>query len=465
MTNKKISPERWQALYGPVPQDFDLLVQQALKKARRAPIMKRFTLRAALILLICLLLLTGIALAATGMFSTKNSLDMYTSAPTDGTGMDIQTTLQQTGGDFPDLTVKVRDAVFDGVTAFVTVEYKLKNPEKDMILSVIDTFGWPLKEYGRWPGYHERPLTDPKTDPRQKMVVEDQGTRVYGIQNHSIAEAIYESDGVLVLTYRIRLDSEGLYELNWEDMQPEDWENLNLAVPTPSPEPIWATMNPPLSDEEVALRAYVPNKDTLFADLPEPTQSPDYLKHVLSKLAGEEPLDLVLKADFLVWPDSSQDYRKKLYSCNVGITLQKQETPNVRFLQSSITQDKITLTDVKVTFTSLATYMDIQSTFPMGIGTRPENRGELGAGLSFEWVDETGNAIAHLGESLSGTYESGSIGSGNYERNRYVAFWPAVETIPDTITLRAYSHYTDEYLATFTVPLAPVQPLSPSPAP
>ena len=141
MKNNKISPERWQALYGPAPQDFAMLVEKTLIKTREGPVMKRFTLRTALVLLIYLVLLTGIALAAAGVFSTKNSLDKYTSAPADGKGVELQTDLKQTNGDFPDLTVTVRDAVFDGVTAFVTVEYMLKNPEKDMILNVLDTFG------------------------------------------------------------------------------------------------------------------------------------------------------------------------------------------------------------------------------------------------------------------------------------------------------------------------------------
>lgn len=383
--------------------------------------MKRFTLRTALVMLICLLLLTGIALAATGVFSTKNSLDMYTSAPSDGSGVNMQTDLHQTGGDFPDLTVTVRDAVYDGVTAYVTVEYKLKHPEQDMILFDLDTFGWPLKENGRWPGYHERPLTDPKTDPRRKVVVEDLGTRVYGIQNHSLADAIYESDGVLVLTYRIRLDSEGLYEITIDDMQPEDWTNLNLALPTPSPELIWITMNPQQPDDATPL----PPMDAELADLQEPTEAPDYLKNVLSKVSGEEPLQLILKADFLEWPDSSKDYREKLYNCNVGITLQKPEPPVVRNLQAPVTQGEMTLTSAKVTFTDLATYMDIQSLYPMSIGTRPEDKVELGGGLEFEWQDEEGNTVSCLGTTLCGTYESGSLDGRNYERNRYAAFWPA----------------------------------------
>ena len=466
MENRKISPERWQELYGQVPQDFSALVEKALRKTREGPKMKRFTLRTALVLLICLVLLTGIALAAAGVFSTKNSLDMYTSAPADGKGVELQTDLHQTGGDFPDLTVKVRDAVYDGVTAYVTVEYKLKDPEKNMILDVIDTFGWPLKEHGRWPGYHERPLTDPQTDPRRKLVVEDHGTRVYGIHNHSLAEAIYESDGVLVLTYRIRLDSEGLYELNREEMQPE--ENLNLTSPSPTPEirglPLpFPTIDPP--SEEAAFSAEI-TEDTVLADLPEPTQMPDYLKQVLSKVAGKDPLELILKADFMEWPDSTKDYREKLYNCDVCITIQKQEQPETRFLQIPETQDKMTLTNVKVTFTSLATYMDIDSTYPMGIGTRPEDLGELGPGLAFEWLDAQGNAIKKLGETMTGTYESGSLGgSENYERNRYVAFWPAVKAIPDSITLRAHSNYTDKCLATFTVPLVPVQARTTNPAP
>ncbi len=419
MADKKISLERWQALYGPVTQDFNLMVQQTLKKTREAPVMKRFTLRTALVMLICLLLLTGIALAATGVFSTKDSLDMYTSAPSDGSGVDVQTDLHQTDGDFPDLTVKVRDAVFDGVTAYVTVEYRLKDPKKDMILSHWDTYGWEYANIQRWPGYSQHPLSDPETDPRRKLVVYDNGASVYGLYNHAIADTIYESDGVLVLTWRIRMDDDQIFDVGYS------WEN-NTGI-------------------------YDGSKTAYYQET---------IENVFSKIASSEPLELLLISECQEWDGDVKTPGKKLYFCNAEITLKKGPAPVIRYSQAPVTQGEMTLTSANVTFTNLATYMDIRRKYPMQYGTE-SSANQLAYGLAFDWLDKDGNVIPELGGSMSGPYDWETVGDTEYEINQYSAFWPAVEQIPDIITLQARRLDTGECLGTFAIPLAP----EPSPAP
>lgn len=423
MQNNKISPERWQALYGPVPDDFSALVEKTLKKTREGPKMKRFTLRTALVLLICLILLTGIALAAAGVFSTKNSLDMYTSAPADGTGVELQTDLHQTGGDFPDLTVTVRDATFDGVTAFVTVEYKLKNPEKDMILSHWDA-EFDLKDVGRWPGYSTIPLTNPAADKRRKLVIYDDGVEVYGLYNRAIADHIYEKDGVLVLTWRIRMDSDRLFDAGYS----------------------WETNSGIVNGDE----------DTFYRESARDT---------LQKIAGNEPLLLTMIAKVQEWAGGDDDPKKDLYHCNPSITLIKTAVPKSFEIHEPMQEKQIILRYAKITFTKLATYMDLRTEFPATPSIEPGDFKGLGMNMAFEFLDENGNVVPSLGCSLSGVDGAETSDGWGYERSLFVAFWPAADILPKAITIRAYNDYTGERLATFTIPLVPEQAPSPTPAP
>ncbi len=457
MESKKISRERGQGICGPAPKEFRQLVQAALKQTREVPAMKRFTLRTALVLVVCLLLLTGIALAAAGVFGTENSLGMYTSAAKDGADVELQTDLQQTGGDFPDLLVTVRDAVYDGVTAYVTVEYRAKNPEQDMLLSLPDAYYQNRPESGRWPGYSSVPLSDPLTDPRRKLVVDIADALIDGIHDTAIPDFIYESDGVLVAAYRIRLDSDALFEI------PQDPSVIlaeeagvivkQYAAPSSTPDPA--------GEEE----AFAWERQAVS----EPTPRPLALSGLMEKLDREDTLAFTLKTALWQWDFSAVEKPwKELYSCDVSVTLRKTDTPVTRMYQTPCANGDMTLTNVRVSFTKLATYMDISSEYPLGLGVMPvegasPEDGLLSSRLAFDWLDGQGNIIARLGQSSLGTYDAGNMDGKNVELNRYTAFWPAADVIPETITLRAVSLLTNETLATFTLSLAPAPEESPAP--
>ncbi len=491
MQNNKISPERWQEIYGPVPQDFTMLVEKTLKKTREGPKMKRFTLRTALVLLICLMLLTGIALAAAGVFSTKNSLNMYTSAPADGMGVELQTNLHQTNGDFPDLTVKVRDAVFDGVTAYVTVEYKLKNPEKDMILSHWDTYGWDMPNIERWPGYSIRPLTDPQSDPRRKLVISNYGADVYGVLNHAIADYIYEKDDVLVLTWRIRVDSPQLFDFPTGNAfvqsdnifieaspteQPDKADEMvtteyYLVDSTPEPIPQENGQTSEIDSTDSATlnsdpRSFAMEFSQIVESLPEPVPLPDNVQQWIMQMASADTLKLNLQTKLGVWEGMSKDWNNEsIYNTDISFTLKKTDTPLSYESASSISASNMKLTNVKVTFSKLATYMDIRTVLPVTPDISLDGSNPLTMALAYEWLDENGNVVPLLGCSSSGS-EGGETSDGwGFERSLYIAFWPAVATPPQTITLRAYDERTNESITTFTVPLVPAQTLSPAPVP
>lgn len=438
MENKKISPDRWQALYGPVPSDFHLLVQQTLKKTREAPAMKRFTLRTVLLVILCLLLLMGIALAATGVFGTVNYLKVYTS-PTNGTDIDVQTDLNQTGGDFPDLTVTVRDAVYDGAAAYVTVEYSLKDPDKYALLSLEDTYGWPLRDMRHWPEYSTIPLTDPLTDPREKLVLYDERVKVYGVDALASAIHIYEKDGVVVLIFRIELGDAGLslLEPGYRTAEGFSWVHSAYHVLD------WAPNEKPPAEQGI-VRGPATREEW-----------EQILSTARNRLNSSEPLELQLTVPLVEWHGGPKGYYLGRYYCKVGITLDKSVSPAIRICDDPIIQDGITLTDARFTFTNLATYADICCQFPVSISMREGSDGELGSGLLYEWVDDQGNAVAPVMIGRRGTAESATDDNAQTESNRFSAWWPAVEHIPDTITLRAYSEYTDNRLAAFTIPLIP----------
>ncbi len=457
MESKKISRERWQGMCGTAPQEFHQLVQTTLKKTREAPAMKRFTLRTALLVILCLLLLTGIALAAAGVFGTKNSLGMYTSAPKDGAGVDIQTDLNQIGGDFPDLTVTVRDAVYDGVTAYVTVEYRAKNPEQDMLLCLMDAYFQNRPESGRWPGYSSIPLSDPLTDPRRKLAVDIADAMLDGIRNTALPDFIYESDGVLVGTFRIRLDSDALFEIP-QDPAAVFTEEAGVIVgqytiPFGTPEPA--------GEEE----GFTIEREAVL----EPTPRPQDLTDLMEKLRREDTLDLTLKTALWLWDfGAAEKPWKELYSCDVSVTLRKTDTPVTRMYQTPCASGDMTLTNVRVSFTKLATYMDISSEYPLGLGVPPDENADpeddlLGSRLVFDWVDGQGNVITRLGQSSLGTYDAGDKDGKSVELNHYTAFWPAVMEVPETITLRAVNLLTGETLAAFTLPLVRVPEETPVP--
>jgi hypothetical protein len=324
-----------------------------------------------------------------------------------------------------------------------------------------------MKDVGRWQGFSTVPLTDPKTDSRRKLVVSEDNAKVEGVLNHTIVDHIYESDGVLVLTWRIRMDSAQLFDLPLGNnfVQSDDTFPMGPIATESIPEGETTTTKNYQVDSTPEPYEFSWDMQVLS----EPAPEPDSIQKWMTQIAAMDTLELRLNAKLGLWEGIAKDWTNdSLYHVDVGITLKKTDTPIRRQSASPVSDSDMTLTDVMITFTKLATYMDISCEYPLGMGTILNDTANpyddlLFSGLAFDLFDNKSNVIPRLGVSLGGVMDAGLLGDKVVERNRYGAFWPAVDKIPDTIILRAYSYITKEYLATFTIPLAPVPSASPNP--
>ncbi len=122
--------------YGFAPQAFQDAVQSTLDTIKEEQPMKRFTVRTALIAALVLALMAGMALAIAGELGVLGVIEKTIPLPKEAKEQ-IQTRFTQSGGDAPDITLRVRDAVSDGKTLFVAVEAKAKNPD-DVLLTQMD---------------------------------------------------------------------------------------------------------------------------------------------------------------------------------------------------------------------------------------------------------------------------------------------------------------------------------------
>lgn len=102
--------------------------------------MKRFTVRTVLIAIVLIGLMAGAAFAIGSQLGILNFLEQ--AAPISGDAQQhIQTEFEQEGGELTDVTVRVRDAVSDGKTLFIAVEYKAKDPTHAVLLTG-DNIDW-----------------------------------------------------------------------------------------------------------------------------------------------------------------------------------------------------------------------------------------------------------------------------------------------------------------------------------
>lgn len=137
--------EKLQAAYGTMSQEDTSRMKRTIERFEEdQPMKKKMISSLALVLL--LLALAGAALALAGSYGV---LDFLRSSPEADSPLaqSVQTEFSQTGGDMSDVTVRVRDAVADGVTLVLSVEMKAKNPA-DVLMKSEDKTGMLLKEQG-----------------------------------------------------------------------------------------------------------------------------------------------------------------------------------------------------------------------------------------------------------------------------------------------------------------------------
>lgn len=121
--------EEARAAYGTMPPEDEERMRRTLSALEEEPPMRRKVTSTVALALVLVLLLAGVALAITRGYGVLDFLS-------GGKGIDaspiedrVQTEFAQAGGEMENVSVRVRDAVTDGITLLLTVELKAKDPE------------------------------------------------------------------------------------------------------------------------------------------------------------------------------------------------------------------------------------------------------------------------------------------------------------------------------------------------
>ncbi len=127
-----------ETMFGSVPDSFERRVACALRRTKEEEVMKR-KIPAALAFALVLILTAGIGLAIGSSLGVLSFIEK--NAPLSEAAKEaIQTEFTQEGGNLADVAVRVRDAVSDGKSLFITVEAKAKKPD-DVLLATNDYIG------------------------------------------------------------------------------------------------------------------------------------------------------------------------------------------------------------------------------------------------------------------------------------------------------------------------------------
>ncbi len=129
----KNNKARVRASYGSMPDDETQEVRRTLSRFEEETPVKKKLAGGTVLIAAMLLALVGVALAI-GNYGVLTFL--FKGQETNETvQQSVQTGFTQTGGELSDLTVRVRDAVCDGIMLIMTVEMKTKNPDDVLMLT------------------------------------------------------------------------------------------------------------------------------------------------------------------------------------------------------------------------------------------------------------------------------------------------------------------------------------------
>lgn len=130
-------------MYGDTPKHFLDSVDSALQS--EDALKRKGYLRVALATAV-LIMFASVALAVAGRYGVLSFL-YKDKLPDTETVSNVQTLLNQSGDDLSNVSVKVRDAVTDGITVLLTVEMKARH-EDDMLMTLEDKSFMMLSEQG-----------------------------------------------------------------------------------------------------------------------------------------------------------------------------------------------------------------------------------------------------------------------------------------------------------------------------
>ena len=134
-----MNERNWKGAFGPTPETFTKSISFALRKVKEEQPVRKIKTATVLAISMVILLMAAAAYAAAtqwGLFSFMEYRFGQKMPPEAQNA--LQTNVPQTGGEEVDVTIKVREALYDGQQLHVIVEVRPKEPDKVLLMA----FGW-----------------------------------------------------------------------------------------------------------------------------------------------------------------------------------------------------------------------------------------------------------------------------------------------------------------------------------
>lgn len=132
--------KRLRAVYGAMPAHDCQKMRLTLAQIKEEVPVKRKAIGTIILAVMLMILFIGAAFAIGNQLGVLRFIERESALP-EQIKREVQTEFSQEGGDTTDVSFRVRDAISDGRTLFITVEAKAKNPADALLLS-FDMFDW-----------------------------------------------------------------------------------------------------------------------------------------------------------------------------------------------------------------------------------------------------------------------------------------------------------------------------------
>ncbi len=207
--NKNINKERWQQAYEPAPASFRRAMARALDQTKEEPNMRRFTRRAAALTVAILLALAGAAVAVN---QSTGVLDFLFGSDAPKPDLPLQTGLPQINANaMGTVSVKVRDAVSDGISLHMAVAFTVKDPKDAILIDYDEPYLYDpgMEMYRELPvseeGQGQNPFATQAKHANRCLILGTTMANYDGFDLVSDVKWTYEAPGVLVIDYVIDL--------------------------------------------------------------------------------------------------------------------------------------------------------------------------------------------------------------------------------------------------------------------
>ncbi len=194
-----MNEQNWKGAFGPTPEAFKKNISFAIHKVKEEPPVKKIKAATILALSMIILLMAAVAYAAATQWGIFSFMEYrYDQKMPPEAQNALQTNLPQTGGEEADVTIKVREALYDGKQIHAIVEVRPKERDK-VLLMAFDQLPTDLM-LNAGPLYEKdtRTYAQAALDAGKRLISINLGLRTDGVFIQGSADHILEEDGTLV---------------------------------------------------------------------------------------------------------------------------------------------------------------------------------------------------------------------------------------------------------------------------